>query len=110
MAENKSVETEKMVETKEVETAKAAKANAKVKAKEFDPNEYMKERVPYMAFKDDGKYKDDIVVIVNGSNFIIKRGELVKIPRYVLTVLESKDRELRTANKYIEDAKQRAGF
>lgn len=79
-------------------------------AKEFDPNEYMKERVPYMAFKDDGKYKDDIVVIVNGSNFIIKRGELVHIPRYVLTVLESKDRELRTANKYIEDAKQRAGF
>ena len=88
---------------------KATEAKA-IEAKEFDPNEQMKERVPYMAFKDDGKYKDDIVVIVNGSNFIIKRGELVNIPRYVLTVLESKDRELRTANKYIEDAKQRAGF
>lgn len=89
-------------EEKEVKEAKAVKP--------FNPNEQMKERVPYMAFKDDGKYKDDIVVIVNGSNFIIKRGELVNIPRYVLTVLESKDRELRTANKYIEDAKQRAGF
>ena len=89
-------------EEKEVKEAKVVKP--------FNPNDYMKERVPYMAFKDDGKYKDDIVVIVNGSNFIIKRGELVNIPRYVLTVLESKDRELRTANKYIEDAKQRAGF
>lgn len=87
-----------------------AETKVKEKEKAFDPNEWMNERVPYMAFKDDDKYKDDIVVIVNGSNFIIKRGELVHIPRYVLTVLESKDRELRTSNKYIEDAKQRAGF
>lgn len=108
MAENKSVETEKLVEKEEAKATKATKAEAVVKA--FDPNEQMKERVPYMAFKDDGKYKDDIVVIVNGSNSIIQRGELVHIPRYVLNVLESKDRELRTANKYIEDAKRRAGF
>ena len=87
-----------------------AETKVEEKEKAFDPNEWMKERVPYMAFKDDDKYKDDIVVIVNGSNFIIKRGELVHIPRYVLTVLESKDRELRTSNRYIEDAKQRAGF
>ena len=91
-------------------TETKAKETKEVKKAEFDPNEWMKERVPYMAFKDDGKYKDDITVIVNGSSFIIKRGELVHIPRYVLAVLESKDRELRSANKYIEDAKQRAGF
>jgi hypothetical protein len=91
-------------------TETKAKETKEVKKAEFNPNEWMKERVPYMAFKDDDKYKDDIVVIVNGSNFIIKRGELVHIPRYVLAVLESKDRELRTANKYVEDAKQRAGF
>ncbi len=42
-------------------------------------NERLKERVPYMAFKDDGKYKDDIVVIVNGGNFIIKRGVIVML-------------------------------
>ena len=82
---------------------KATKEKQK-KVKAFDPNEQMKERVPYMAFKDDGpNTKDDIVVIVNGSNFIIqKEGNWLNIPRYVLTVLESKDRELRTANKYIE--------
>lgn len=71
-------------------------------------NEQLKERVQYMAFKDDDKYKDDIVIIVNGRNFIIKRGVIVNIPRYVVAVLESKDRELRSANKYIEEAEKRA--
>ena len=76
----------------------------------LDANEKLKQRVPYMAFKDDDKYKDDIVVIVNGHNFIIKRGVVVNIPRYVISVLESKDRELRSANRYIEEAAKRAGF
>lgn len=73
-----------------------------------DPNERLKERVPYMAFKDDNKYKDDITVIVNGHNFIIQRGKRVMIPRYVIAVLESKDRELRSANIYKEEAINRA--
>lgn len=67
-------------------------------------NTALKERVNYQAFKDDGKYKDDIVVIVNGENFIIQRGAIVQLPKYVIMVLESKDRELRSANKYIEEA------
>lgn len=75
-----------------------------------DPNEFLKERIPYQAFKDDNRYKDDIVVIVNGENFIIKRGVIVQIPRYVIAVLESKDRELRTANLYKEAAMLNAGF
>jgi len=70
-------------------------------------NEKLKERVSYMAFKDDDKYKDDIVVIVNGHNFIIKRGVVVQVPRYVIAVLESKDRELRSANLYKEAAMSR---
>lgn len=73
-----------------------------------ETNAALKERVPYMAFKDDGKYKDDIVVIVNGGNFIIKRGVVVNIPLYVVAVLESKDRELRSANEYKEQAIKRA--
>ena len=67
-------------------------------------NAALKERVNYQDFKDDGKYKDDIVVIVNGENFIIQRGAIVQLPKYVIMVLESKDRELRSANKYIEEA------
>ena len=77
---------------------------------EIDPNEALKQRVPYKAFKDDGKYKDDLVVIVNGHNFIIQRGIEVQLPQYVVLVLESKDRELRSANQYIEEASKRAGF
>jgi hypothetical protein len=80
------------------------------KTKKLSANERLKQKVKYMAFKDDGKYKDDIVVIVNGHNFIIKRGVIVEIPRYVVAVLESKDRELRSANKYQEEAAKKAGF
>lgn len=80
----------------------------KEKQVELDANEYLEERVSYQAFKDDDKYKDDIVVIVNGRNFIIQRGKIVNIPRYVVMVLESKDREQRLANKFIEEAVGRA--
>ena len=45
------------------------------------------ELVPFTAFKDDDKYKDDIYVAVNGRRFQIKRGERVMIPRYVHNVL-----------------------
>ncbi len=76
----------------------------KVEEPSLSPEEYMRERVNYMAFKDDGKYKDDIPVIVNGHNFIIQRGVVVQIPRYVVSILESKDRELRAANIYLEEA------
>ena len=45
------------------------------------------EPVPFTAFKDDDKYKDDIFVAVNGKTMQIKRGETVMIPRYVYNVL-----------------------
>lgn len=47
------------------------------------------ELVDFYAFKDNGKYKDDIVVGVNGKIWKIKRGEHVKIPRYVAKVIEN---------------------
>jgi len=45
--------------------------------------EWLNERVPFYAFKDNDRYKDDIVVGINGKNFIIQRGKQVMIPRYV---------------------------
>lgn len=54
---------------------------------EPDPTAYMRELVPFYAFKDDDKYKDDITVGVNGRVFRIKRGVEVMIPRYVYNVL-----------------------
>jgi hypothetical protein len=45
--------------------------------------EFLNELVPFMAFKDSGKYKDDLVIIVNGKTWQIQRGVQVMIPRYV---------------------------
>ena len=43
--------------------------------------------VPFTAFKDDDKYKDDIFVAVNGKRYQIKRGETVMVPESVYEVL-----------------------
>lgn len=51
--------------------------------------EWLNERVPFYAFKDSDRYKDDIVVGINGKNFIIQRGKQVMIPRYVKIHIDS---------------------
>ncbi len=40
-------------------------------------------------FKDNGKYKDDMTVLVNGKCWKIQRGVKVKVPRYVALVIEN---------------------
>ena len=86
----------------------AEKKKAEVKEAEevkqnIDSDAYLKERVPFYAFKDNGKYKDDIVVGVNGRLFRIKRGETVMIPRYVYNVLmNSMQQDAKTAD-YISE-------
>lgn len=64
-----------------------------------DPTAELKELVPFYAFKDGEKYKDDITVGVNGKITRIKRGEQVMIPRYVYNVLmRSMNQDARTAD------------
>lgn len=46
------------------------------------------EQVEIRLFKDNERYKDDVFVAVNGRSFQIKRGETVRVPRYVADVLE----------------------
>jgi hypothetical protein len=53
-----------------------------------DVQKWLNEKVPYYAFKDNDKYKDDIVVGVNGKTFIIQRGVQVMIPRYLKFALD----------------------
>lgn len=43
--------------------------------------------VPFWAFKDDDRYKDDIVVGCNGRMYRIQRGKHVRIPREVYNIL-----------------------
>lgn len=63
----------------------------------------MQELVEIKLFKDNGKYKDDVFVAVNGQAFLIKRGETVKVPRYVKEVLDNSMRQDEYAAKYAED-------
>lgn len=54
-----------------------------------DQNDYMNERVTVQLFKDNGKYKDDVVVAVNGEIIKIKRGVPVSIKRKHAFVIDS---------------------
>lgn len=57
------------------------------------------ELVKFRAFKDGGKYKDDITVIVNGKPWRIQRGVDVEIPRYVYDIImRSEEQDLKAAN------------
>ena len=61
--------------------------------------QYMAEKVPIELFKDNGKYKGDVLVCVNGERFLIKRGVRVEAPRYVaLGLEESAKQDTATAN------------
>lgn len=42
---------------------------------------------------DDGRYKDDVHVIVNGKETVVHRGEPVKVPKYVADVLRDSQRQ-----------------
>lgn len=68
-------------------------------------NAFYSEPVPVMLIKDNAKYKDDVTVTVNGTNYQIQRGVQVMVPRCVALVLErSKEQELR-AQEYMESLK-----
>lgn len=57
--------------------------------------------VEIMLFEDGDKYKDDVFVAVNGKTFQIKRGEPVKVPRYVKEVLDNAAKQNKAANTYM---------
>ena len=87
-------------EAKAKETVEAAKETAP--AGKEAKGEKM---VPIRLFKDNGKYKDDVFVAVNGRSFQIKRGENVMVPDYVAAVLEqSMAQDMATANLIEEES------
>jgi hypothetical protein len=60
------------------------------------------EMVRFHAFKDDGRYKDDIFVAVNGKTYQIKRGEDVMIPKCVYEVLMNSQVQDQAAYRLME--------
>lgn len=76
-----------------------AKRRRLFKEEQERERQYMAEKVPIELFKDNGKYKGDVLVCVNGERFLIKRGVRVEVPRYVALVLEeSAKQDTATAN------------
>ena len=60
--------------------------------------EAKKKTVRIHLFKDNGRYKDDVFVGVNGVNYMIQRGVDVEVPPEVAEVLEhSQVQDERTA-------------
>ena len=62
----------------------------------------MEELVPFKAFKDNGKYKDDIFVAVNGESCLIQRGKPVMIKRKFLEALMNSQAQDEYAASYSE--------
>lgn len=88
----KAQQAEKEELEAKLEAQQAEKEDDIPEAKDTSPEDikaWLNERVPFIAFKDNDKYKDDIVVGVNGKTFIIQRGKQVMIPRYVKLHLDS---------------------
>lgn len=59
--------------------------------------------VKFRAFKDDGRYKDDIFVAVNGKRYQIKRGVDVMIPESVYEVLMNSQIQDQAAYRLMEE-------
>ena len=54
---------------------------------------YYNEKVKIKLFKDNGKYKDDVFVAVNGIGMIVPRGKEVEIPRKYAIALQNSERQ-----------------
>lgn len=64
--------------------------------------EYYNELVEIELFKDNGKYKDDVFVAVNGVGCIVPRGKKVKIKRKYALTLEDSMKQDRKTSEFIE--------
>lgn len=65
-------------------------------------NEYVEVRL----FKDADKYKQDVLVIVNGESVLIQRGKKVKIKRKFADALAASEMQMAQAADVIEDYKE----
>lgn len=81
----------------------AAKNNTKAQAEKIEA--FYNEPVPVMLIKDNVKYKDDVTVTVNGTNYQLQRGVQVMVPRCVALVLERSRVQELEAQAYMDSLK-----
>ena len=85
------------------QSANAKPVNSSMSSEELAAyNAYMNEYVEVELFKDNGQYKDDVFVAVNGENCVIKRGERVQIKRKFAEVLENSAKQRKEAARFSE--------
>lgn len=88
MIEDAKAEAEAIIKNAK-EQAQATSSGKKVMSEEDKKAEaYWNEEVEIQLFKDNGKYKDDVYVAVNGQNCLIQRGKPVKVKRKFAEVLK----------------------
>lgn len=66
------------------------------------PEEQKEPTEKIFLFKDDGAYKDDLFVSVNGRTFQIQRGVEVEVPACVAEVIRNSDRQKQLAEQRLE--------
>lgn len=69
------------------------------------PEEYYQELVPLTLIRDNYKYKDDLTVTVNGTNYQIQRGVQVMVPRSVALAVERSHKQEMAAQDYVKSLK-----
>lgn len=88
-----------------VAEAKASVSGEKTeeqKKAEAERKAYWDELVPVELFRDNDKYKNDVLVSVNDEHVLIKRGEKVMVKRKFAEVLNLSDKQDLYTGKYIE--------
>lgn len=57
-------------------------------------------------FKDNGNYRDDVFVAVNGHRYQIQRGKTVDVPRCVAEVLKHSEEQDQAASLMVDQLEQ----
>lgn len=79
--------------TKTDEIKKVAEPELSPEEKESAKKAWNNRKVKIMLFKDDGAYKDDVVVGHNGKMWKIQRGVEVEVPTYIAEIVENMERQ-----------------
>lgn len=76
----------------------------------LESEKLMNEKVRVRLHKDEGRYKDDVFVSVNGNSIRIKRGEWVEIPKAHAMVLDNSVEQMNLTADLIEKESQNANW
>ena len=72
------------------------------KKKAEEEKAYYNEEVEIELFKDNGRYKDDVFVAVNGVGCLIQRGKKIKVKRKYALAIEDALKQNKKAYDFIE--------